>query len=119
MFLIPFSTGVFKMAGKKGRSGRKPRDDGLELKAIALYVEHSGKTPITWFRFFKRIHGSRWQEKVRALMRAENEHAKNTRLWCCECQDPLLKWHIRGQAPYCHGCEMWQNKSLQRTHGKL
>ena len=72
------------MAGKKGRSGRKPRNDGLKLKPVALYIAHSGKTPITWFRFFKRIHGSRWQQKVRALMRAENEHAKHTRLWCCE-----------------------------------
>ncbi len=106
------------MAGKKGRSGRKPRNDGLELKPVALYIEHSGKTPITWFRLFKRIN-VRWQQRLRALMMADNDHAKNTRLWCCECSDPLLKWHIRGQAPHCHGCDMWQNKSLQRIHGKL
>lgn len=103
------------MVGKKGRSGRKPRNDGLQSKAVALYIDHSGKTPITWFRFFKRIHGSRWQEKVRQLMRDENARAKRTRLWCCDCDDELLKWH-HYHNDKCHRCQMYKNEITRRIY---
>jgi len=102
------------MAGKKGKSGRKPRNDGLKLKPIALYIEHSGKTPIHWFRFFKRVN-VRWQEKVRALMQEENAHAKRTRLWRCGCSDPLLHWHFFS-VHKCHGCNQWYNEATRRIY---
>ena len=103
------------MAGKKGRSGRKPRDDGLKLKAIALYVEHSGKTPILWFRFFKRIYGSRWQEKVRGMMQREVSRYKQDVMWVCDCTDSLLRYHFKWN-DMCHGCKMYKNEITRRIY---
>ena len=61
------------MAGKKGRSGRKPRQDGKKMKAVSLYIameeidvshfnSRSAKyqwVPEAWFRKFKRYFGAR------------------------------------------------------------
>ena len=103
------------MSGKKGKSGRKPRVDGLKRKAVALYIDHSGKTPETWFRMFKRIYGSRWQEKVRGMMQREVSRYKRETMWICNCSDTLLKYHFKWN-DMCHGCGMYKNEITRRIY---
>jgi len=118
-----FSSGE-KMAGKKGRSGRKPRMDGYKSKAVALYIDHmewekeSGKiewVAISWFQQFKRIYGSRMQAKIRNLIKEQVYQDQRERMWKCECNG-MMSYHFRHQHQ-CPKCEQWQNKTVQRVHG--
>ena len=116
---------VVKMVGKKGRSGRKTRDDGLKARAVALYIDHmewqhlaTGKTehtPVGWFQQFKRIYGNRWQEKVRTLIQIQVRKDQDERMWPCSCSG-ITKWHFRAQAQ-CPKCEEWINENERRIHG--
>ena len=105
------------MAGKKGRSGRKPREDGKFMKAVSLYIEHEnvdttpfGKSatyqdiPAAYFRKFKRYFGTRWQDKLRWAMTRMNEEYEAKHLWRCKCQNDVVAWHKRNvdSCPICN-----------------
>jgi len=95
------------MAGKKGKSGRKPNSDGKKMRAVNLYIPmyeydmaHINSkqaklqwVPEDWFRQFKNIHGSRWQEKVRSAIRHMATDYEERNMWACKCQGRLNKFH--------------------------
>ena len=105
------------MAGKKGRSGRKPRNDGKKMRAVNLYIPmyeydlshiNSDKPkfqwiPDAWFRQFKRIYGSRWQEKVRTGMFHMVKDYEDRNMWKCECRGQIKSTHFmhEGECPRC------------------
>jgi len=107
------------MAGKKGRSGRKPNKEGVKHRAVNLYIPMveldvgtgfgQGKAryewvPDDWFRQFKRIHGSRWQEQVRKSIRYMVNDYEERKMWPCKCEGRINKYHrtIEGSCPRCH-----------------
>ena len=105
------------MAGKKGRSGRKPRSDGKKMRAVNLYITmyeydmahiNSEKPNFqwvaeSWFRQFKKIYGSRWQEKVRNGIRHMVKDYEERNMWPCKCQGRLNKFHRMTEAE-CFRC---------------
>ena len=109
-----------KMVGIKGKSGRKKRDDGYKMRAVALYVAMTemdvshpndpkgGKyqwIPEAWFRQFKHVFGgSKWQEKTRQIMQQYLKEYERTHMWECECQSRLQKWHKKTEA-ICYRCD--------------
>jgi hypothetical protein len=123
------------MAGKKGRSGRKPRDDGKKMRAVNLYIpmyesygwNKTGKIswiPEDWFRQFKRIYGSRWQEKVRWLIMKQTKEFERSAMWDCECKNRLHKWHFKHESvcPRCdyepYDMQRYKTKAQVRAHSK-
>jgi len=110
------------MVGKKGRSGRKPRTDGKKMRAVNLYIPMyelerlNGKGfdwhPEAWFKQFKRIFGSRWQEQVRNLMLQRVSQYEHENMWQCDCKSRLQKWHFKHEA-MCPRCE-YEPYDLQR-----
>ena len=112
---------VIKMVGKKGRSGRKTRDDGLKARAVALYIAHmewqnlaTGKTehtPVGWFQQFKRIYGNRWQEKVRTLIQIQVRRIKMK-----ECGHVVAQASQNGTLERKHSVQSVKN-GLMRTRG--
>ena len=123
------------MAGVKGKSGRKPRNDGKKMRAVNLYIpmketygwNDDGKIdwiPETWFLQFKRIFGSRWQEQVRKLIRIRTEEYERVYMWECNCENRLLKWH-RSQEADCVRCgyepyelERYRSQQQARIHAR-
>lgn len=126
------------MAGKKGRSGRKPNTDGKKMRAVNLYipmyeydVSHfnspSAKMawiPESWFRQFKRIYGSRWQERVRAMIMQRTKEYERQHMWSCQCQGRLHKWHFKHEG-FCPRCDKvpseddrYKTKAERRIHSK-
>jgi len=113
------------MVGKKGKSGRKPRDDGLKARPVALYIDHmeyqegpTGKTrwvAVDWFRQFKRIYGSRWQEKTRSLIQHQIKKDQDQRMWMCGCSGNM-RYHFKGSQVQCHKCGQWRNEHTRRIH---
>jgi len=105
------------MAGVKGRSGRKPNSDGRKMRAVNLYIpmtEYDMATvknpkakfqwvPDDWFRQFKKIYGSRWQEKVRNGIRHMVSDYEERHMWPCKCSGRLNKFHrmTEGDCPRC------------------
>jgi len=105
------------MAGKKGRSGRKPNNDGKKMRAVNLYIPmyqydmahiNSKEAKLqwmaeSWFRQFKRIYGSRWQEKVRSGIRYMVNDYEERKMWKCKCQGRIKSTHFthEGQCPRC------------------
>ena len=123
------------MAGKKGRSGRKPRDDGKKMRAVNLYIpmyesygwSQKGKidwVPEDWFRQFKRIYGSRWQEKVRVMIMRQTQEFERANMWDCECKNRLHKWHFKHEAvcPRCdyepYDMQRYKTKAQVKIHAK-
>ena len=127
------------MAGKKGRSGRKARTDGITMRAVALYIpmmkyeaeESSGMKyplaetitveryrPESWFLQFKRIFGSGWQEEVRNLMRIRQRDYKRASMWECGCQFTIKSWHFQGDFQ-CKRCGQWKSQQARRVMGDL
>lgn len=122
------------MAGIKGRSGRKPRNDGKEMRAVSLYIpmmesygwksEKKTWVPEDWFRQFKRIYGSRWQEKVRWLIMKQTKEFERGSMWDCECKNRLHKWHFRTESvcPRCdyepYDMQRYKTKHQVRVHAK-
>ena len=106
------------MAGKKGRSGRKPRQDGKKMKAVSLYIameeidvshfnSRSAKyewVPEAWFRKFKRYFGARWQDKVRWAMMQMVKEYQEKHLWRCRCSNDVLRWH-KPNVDHCPECK--------------
>jgi hypothetical protein len=81
------------MAGKKGRSGRKARTDGITMRAVALYIpmmryedmeDKERFRPEPWFLQFKRVFGSQWQEKVRSMMIHRINSYQDNQMWKCD-----------------------------------
>ena len=104
------------MAGKKGRSGRKPRTDGKVMKAVSLYIEHTeidttpfGKSakyemiPDAYFRKFKRYFGVRWQNKIRWAMQTMVREYQDKYLWRCRCENEIVAWH-KSNVDHCVNC---------------
>ena len=100
------------MAGVKGKSGRKPRNDGKKMRAVNLYIpmketygwNDDGKIdwiPETWFLQFKRIFGPRWQEQVRKLKWHRSQEAD-----CSRC----------GYEPY--ELERYRSQQQARIHAR-
>jgi len=106
------------MAGKKGRSGRKPNTDGITHRPVNLYIPMEeldvgsgfgqGEAryewiPQSWFRQFKRMHGSRWQEQVRKAIRTMVTDYEERRMWRCKCPGRIKSTHFmhEGQCPRC------------------
>ena len=127
------------MVGKKGRSGRKARTDGIVMRPVALYIpmtkyeaqEKSGMKPplaetITverfrpesWFMQFKRIFGSGWQEEVRNLMFQRQKQYKHAHMWECGCQFTIKSWHFKGDFQ-CKRCGQWKSQQARRVMGDL
>ena len=105
------------MAGKKGRSGRKPRTDGKVMKAVSLYIEHTeidttpfGKSakyemiPDAYFRKFKRYFGVRWQDKIRWAMSQMVKEYQDKHIWRCRCTNDVVAWHKKtvGHCDHCN-----------------
>jgi hypothetical protein len=102
------------MAGKKGRSGRKARTDGITMRAVALYIpmtkyqDIEGKDrfrPESWFMQFKRVFGSQWQEQ-------ENN------MWQCDCNFTIKRYHFRSDFQ-CKRCGAWKSQQARRVMGDL
>ena len=105
------------MAGKIGRSGRKPNPTGQKMRAVALYIpmyeldvshfnSKSAKYqwfPEDWFRQFKRINGNKWQERLRSMIMRWVREYETHNMWACECRSRLKKWHFQheGVCPRC------------------
>ena len=112
------------MVGKKGKSGRKPRDDGLKARPVALYIDHmeyqegpKGKTrwaAVSWFQQFKRIYGSRWQEKTRTLIQHQVLKDQVERMWVCGCSG-IMRYHFNTQSQ-CHKCDQWRSAHQKWVH---
>ena len=126
------------MAGKKGKSGRKPNSDGKKMRAVNLYIPMyeldmsriDSDNPDfqwiaeSWFRQFKRIYGSRWQEKVRNGIRHMVKDYEERHMWPCNCQGRLKKFHRMTEGE-CHRCgftpgEILRYKTVQnaRIHSR-
>jgi len=123
------------MAGIKGKSGRKPRDDGRKMRAVNLYIpmkesygwDDKGKIdwiPETWFLQFKRIFGSKWQEQVRKMIMQRTTEYEQRNMWDCQCENRLLKWHRKQEAD-CSRCgyepydmQRYRSKHEARIHTK-
>jgi len=123
------------MAGIKGKSGRKPRDDGRKMRAVNLYIpmkesygwDDKGKIdwiPETWFLQFKRIFGSKWQEQVRKMIMQRTTEYEQRNMWDCQCENRLLKWHRKQEAD-CSRCgyepydmQRYRSKHEARIHAK-
>jgi hypothetical protein len=115
------------MAGKKGRSGRKARTDGITMRAVALYIpmtkyedveDKERFRPESWFMQFKRIFGSKWQEEVRNLMRIRQRDYKRASMWECGCQFTIKSWHFQGDFQ-CKRCGQWKSQQARRVMGDL
>jgi hypothetical protein len=112
------------MVGQKGKSGRKPRDDGLKARPVALYIDHmafqegpKGRThyvAVSWFQQFKRIYGSRWQEKTRTMIQHQVRKDQAERMWMCGCSG-IMRYHFKTE-PKCHACDQWHNEHTRRIH---
>ena len=104
-------------------SGSKPNPDGgLERsKKYTFYVKEYAHTNLEgnidywveepYFQWFKRHHGSDWQEKVRAFMRWDVAKWKESSHWRCKCEPIgiLENWkHTR--EPKCHRCGAYYRK---------
>jgi len=127
------------MAGKKGRSGRKARTDGIKMRAVALYIpmmkyeaqEKSGMKPplaetITveryrpesWFLQFKRVFGAQWQEQVRNMMINRVKTYQENQMWICDCQFTIKRYHFRSDFQ-CKRCGAWKSQQARRVMGDL
>jgi hypothetical protein len=110
------------MAGNHN-SGRKPNPQSGEIrhKKITFYVKeyhdfHGWKLDPT-FVWFKRHHGSKWQEKIRAWMYNDVKEWKLTRHWRCECDNRgVLGNYMHLRQPKCHKCGTWKNEAVRRIH---
>ena len=105
------------MAGKKGRSGRKAREDGKKMKAVSLYIPmteidvshfNSGSAKYEWvpeayFRKFKRYFGVRWQDKLRWAMGQMVKEYQELHLWKCKCTNEVVAWHKK-EVDHCPQC---------------
>ena len=105
------------MAGKKGRSGRKARNDGKTMRAVSLYIpmEEMDVAPMnlgyakyewipeSWFRKFKRYFGARWQDEVRRIMSDRVKEYQQQHLWKCRCVNEVVAWH-KTNVDHCPQC---------------
>ena len=126
------------MAGKKGKSGRKPNTDGKKMRAVNLYipmyeydVSHFNSKgikmewiPESWFRQFKRIYGSRWQEKVRSGIQFMVREYEERHMWKCKCSGRMKSTHFKHES-ICPRCEYepydlqrYKTKALARVYSK-
>ena len=109
------------MSGVKGKSGRKPDPLAGQLrnKKISFYIkEHkNGEEWIEdkYFVFFKRKHGSLWQEILRRYMKNEAT-AFVTKHWTCSCS--AIHWrnkkHWRQEK--CHTCGEYRDEYSRRMY---
>ena len=115
------------MAGKKGRSGRKARTDGIKMRAVALYIpmleyqDIEGGTrfrPDSWFMQFKRVFGSKWQEEVRNLMNKRVKTYQINNMWQCDCNFTIKRYHFHSDFQ-CKRCGMWKSQHARRVMGDL
>ena len=106
------------MSGVKGKSGRKPnQDSNLERsKKYTFYVKEYARTNangniVEWiedsyFQWFKMHHGARWQERVRAWMRQDVQHWRQTSFWRCKCPHVGIMGNYRSKRqPHCRLCD--------------
>ena len=111
------------MAGNH-KSGRKPNPDGgLERsKKYTFYVKEYAHTNLdgnidywvedSYFQWFKRKHGSHWQEQVRAFMRWDVKQWKENHHWRCKCK-PIGIWQNwkHNRQTKCHACGEYRRQS--------
>ena len=115
------------MVGKKGRSGRKARTDGIVMRPVALYIpmqkyeDIEGKErfrPEPWFLQFKRVFGSQWQEKVRNMMINRVKTYQKNNMWQCDCKFTIKRYHFRSDFQ-CKRCLAWKSQQARRVMGDL
>ena len=115
------------MAGKKGRSGRKARTDGITMRAVALYIpmmkymtdeDKERFQPESWFLQFKRVFGSQWQEKVRNMMINRVKTYQENQMWLCDCNFTIKRYHFRSDFQ-CKRCGAWKSQQARRVMGDL
>lgn len=106
------------------KSGRKPNPEkGLERsKKYSFYVkeyahlDHNGNIDYwledSYFQWFKRHHGARWQEKIRAFMRWDVQQWKKNHHWRCKCEPVgiLQNWRHNRQTK-CHVCGEYRRQA--------
>jgi hypothetical protein len=104
-------------------SGRKPDPmTGLTRhKKITFYVKEnkdfSGWKLDPTFVWFKRHHGSKWQEKLRQYMYNDVKAWKLYDFWRCECPNTgVLGNYVHRQTPQCPRCDTWKNEAMRRMH---
>ena len=111
------------MAGNH-KSGRKPNPyGGLERsKKYTFYVKEYAHTNLegnidywvedNYFQWFKRHHGSRWQEKVRTFMRWDVQQWKKHSHWRCGCENIGIWGNWRHNRQHkCHVCGEYRRKA--------
>ena len=117
------------MVGVKGKSGRKPDPykDYYRLGKKTFYVKQHKKNG-KWedghdFQWFKRHHGSRWQDVLRAFMRQDVKHFKDKH-WPCKCRSlpevskPNIFWGYNHRRQLkCHKCGDYQSTYARRVYG--
>ena len=115
------------MAGKKGRSGRKARTDGITMRAVALYIPMTKYQdieggdryrPESWFMQFKRVFGSQWQEKVRNMMINRVKTYQENNMWMCDCNFTIKRYHFRSDFQ-CKRCGAWKSQHARRVMGDI
>ncbi len=115
------------MVGKKGRSGRKARTDGIVMRPVALYIpmqkyddmeDKERFRPEPWFLQFKRVFGSEWQEKVRNMMINRVKTYQENNMWQCDCKFTIKRYHFRSDFQ-CKRCLAWKSQQARRVMGDL
>jgi len=111
-----------KMVGNH-KSGRKadPMKGQTRHKKVTFYVKEfqdfQGWKLDPIFVWFKRHHGTRWQERVRQHMYNDVTAWKQTHFWRCECPNTgVLGNYNHLQTPQCNRCQTWKNESVRRIH---
>ena len=111
------------MSGVKGKSGRKADPNGSRTRYkkitfyVAEYLDFDGWKLDPTFVWFKRHHGSKWQQKVRNWMRNDVQHWRSTSFWRCSCPNiGLLGNYIHHRQAQCYQCKSWKNEAVRRIN---
>ncbi len=116
------------MVGVKGKSGRKPNPNGQteRYKKISFYVKEYARTDanfniVEWiedptFQWFKRHHGSQWQNKVRSFM-YEDVRAFKSIHWRCKCEPiGVFGNYKHPRIDQCFPCGQFKNEITRRIY---
>lgn len=121
------------MVGVKGKSGRKPNPESKYERnsKVTFYVKEYARTNangniVEWvkshdFVWFKRHHGARWMDQIRAWMRQDVRAWKTDHHWTCKCPPsiyvPSNKRHNR--IDKCHKCGEYKNQITRRIYERV
>ena len=107
-----------KMVGNHN-SGRKKSTDSeyYRMGKKTFYVKQKKNKKGKWvddplFQWFKRKHGSGWQEQVREWMYLDVKAYKRDKFWRCVTwpNTGLLGNYVSTKQPRCQQCGAWRNE---------